>query len=124
MICHMRPKVEWVQSFADERCQKLGGVYQAASFLYCGTHVGRFIDIDGEVFHQSMMARPLIDKRGWRCGPKVRWVLANCERATPVEFKQFRYIKTLSRRARRQLLIQVLPDPKPDLDDLGKMRAA
>ena len=33
VIRSRRPEVEWVQSFADERCGKLGAVYQAALFI-------------------------------------------------------------------------------------------
>ena len=35
------PSVAWVQSYADERCQGLGVVYQACSFLYLGFHKAR-----------------------------------------------------------------------------------
>ena len=113
LIKQWLPKIEWIQTFADERCKKLGAVYQAASFLYCGSHIGKFIEIDGEIFHQSMIARPLVDKRGWGCGPKITWVMANKDRAARIEFQQFRYIKTLTRNARLNLLLPILPYPKP-----------
>ena len=41
------PSVAWVQSFADERCQGLGVVYQACSFLYLGSHTSPFYELDG-----------------------------------------------------------------------------
>lgn len=113
LVRQQRPRVQWVQSFADERCGKLGGVYQACSFLYCGEHTGTFYDIDGTVVHKSMLERPGVDKRGWRAGPRVAWAQANRDRAVPVTFRQFRYVKFLDRRARSRLLLPVLPYPKP-----------
>jgi hypothetical protein len=116
LLRHLRPKVEWVQSFADERCGKFGGIYQAASFLYCGEHHATFYRLDGEWFHKSMWNRPLVDKRGWGCGPKITRFNLHRERATPVDVRQFRYIKCLTKRARRNLLLPVLPYPKPDAE--------
>jgi hypothetical protein len=109
-----KPKVEWIQSFADERCGKYGGVYQACSFLYCGEHTAKFYELDGELFHQSMLSRPSIDVRGWRSGPKVARLKQRSDEATLVEYRQFRYLKFLSAAARRKLLLPVLPYPKPD----------
>jgi hypothetical protein len=109
-----RPRVAWIQSFADERCGKWGGVYQAASFLYCGSHVATFYELDGEWFHKSCINRPRIDKRGWGCGPKITRFLDNQERAVPHQFRQFRYVRPLKSWARRGLLFPVLPYPKPN----------
>lgn len=105
-----RPDVEWVQSFADERCGKLGGVYQAASFLYCGEHIGTFYELDGEWFHKSALNRT--DRRGWGTGPKIARFNAGADRAVEHTFRQFRYIKPLTRGARRRLLLPTLPYPK------------
>lgn len=116
VIRHRKPSVEWVQSFADERCGKLGGVYQACSFLYCGEHTATFYELDGEWFHKSMLSRPSVDKRGWRSGPKVAWFKQNQERAVPHTFRQFRYIKFLRSSARKRLLLPVLPYPKPQVE--------
>lgn len=112
VIRHRQQKVEWVQSFADERCGKYGGVYQACSFLYCGEHTATFYEIDGEWFHKSMLSRPAVDKRGWRSGPKVAWFKQNQDRAEAHTFRQFRYVKFLDQRARSRLLLPVLPYPK------------
>lgn len=90
VIRNRKPAVEWVQSFADERCRKLGGVYQACSFLYCGEHTATFYELDGEWFHKSMLSRPAVDKRGWRSGPKVAWFKQNQDRAATHTFRQFR----------------------------------
>ncbi len=112
VIRHQRPLTQWIQTFADERCGKNGGLYQACSFLYCGCHVSEFFEIDGTWIHKSMMDRPSVDKRGWRSGPKVAWAKQNRDRAERHEFRQFRYIKFLDARARRRLLLPVLPYPK------------
>ena len=112
VIRHQRPRVQWIQTFADERCGKNGGLYQACSFLYCGFHVSEFYEIDGTWIHKSMMDRPSLDKRGWRSGPKVAWAKQNRARAKRHEFRQFRYIKFLDGRARGRLLLPVLPYPK------------
>jgi len=48
VIRRTRPRVGWIQSFADERCGRLGVVYQAANFLYCGEHESLFWELDGE----------------------------------------------------------------------------
>jgi len=113
IIRHLRPEVEWVQTFADERCGKHGGIYQACSFLYCGEHSSTFYEIDGVTFHKSMLERPAVDKRGWRSGPRVAWAKQNADRAVPVTYRQFRYVKFLRPSARKRLLLDVLPYPKP-----------
>ena len=49
------PKIKWIQSFADERCGGFGIVYQACSFDYYGEHTSTFWELDGVVYHNSMM---------------------------------------------------------------------
>ena len=61
VVHHARPRVLWVQSFADERCGKYGGVYQACSFLYCGSHSSAFYEIDGLWFHKSIMGNEALE---------------------------------------------------------------
>lgn len=113
LIHHWRPEVEWVQSFADERCGKFGAVYQACSFLYCGSHESKFYQIDGQWFHKSLLGRPEYDKRGWWQGPKAAWFNANKDRATSHVFRQFRYLRFIHTRAKSRLLLAVQPYPKP-----------
>ena len=113
LIRHWRPRVEWVQSFADERCGKFGAVYQACSFLYCGSHESLFYEIDGQWFHKSLLNRPEYDKRGWWQGPKAAWFNANKHRATTHKFRQFRYLHFINARAKRRLLLTPQPYPKP-----------
>ena len=115
LIRHLRPEVEWIQSFADERCGKFGAVYQAASFLYCGEHRATFYELDGEWFHKSALNRARVDKRGWGCGPKIERFNRDKHRATAISFRQFRYIKCLTKRSLRNLILPVLDYPKPIL---------
>lgn len=103
----MRPQVGWVQSFADERCGRLGVVYQAAGFVYCGEHEQVFWEIDGTLYHNSLMTR---DRT---LGPSAAFVQDNRERAVRHTWRQFRYIKFLRRSFRKRLLHPVLPYPKP-----------
>jgi hypothetical protein len=119
VVRHRRPSVEWVQSFADERCGKLGAVYQACSFTYCGSHSSTFYEIDGEWVHKSLIDRPDVDKRGWGCGPKATWAKANKHRAVPYTFNQYRYVKFLRPAARKRLLLPVLPYPKPTVVEIA-----
>ncbi len=116
LVRRRRPRVSWIQSFADERCGKLGAVYQAAGFLYCGSHVSTFLHADGEWFHKSLIGRAKIDKRGWGSGPKAARLAECIDRATRHDFRQYRYIRPLTKWARRELLLPVLPYPKPDAE--------
>lgn len=119
VLRHTRPSVEWVQSFADERCKKFGAVYQAAGFLYCGEHRAMFYELDGEWFHKSAWGRAAIDKRGWGCGPRLKRFNEHRDRAKPVTFRQFRYIRCLTRQARLNLLLPALSYPKPQHEELS-----
>lgn len=102
------PKIAWIQSFADERCGRLGVVYQASSFLYCGEHVSTFWELDGEWYHNSMMTRNPNQAKA------AAFLQEHKDRAKPHQFRQFRYVKPLKNWARRRLLLPVLPYPKPD----------
>ncbi len=122
LIRRLRPQVEWIQSFADSRCGKLGAVYQAASFLYLGSHDSTFYLLDGEWFHRSMIGRKETDKRGWGSGPKIARLRGREHEAVPHTFTQYRYLRFLDPRARKRLLLPSLPYPKPhvvgrDLDE-------
>lgn len=107
-----RPGVQVVQSFADQRCGKLGAVYQAANFIYLGSHTTAFYFLDGEWFHKSLLGRAAKDNRGWGSGPKAARLAAGRDRATRHEFRQFRYAFPLTPWARRRLTPRALPYPK------------
>jgi hypothetical protein len=112
MIRKDRPHVQVVQSFADERCKKLGAVYQASNFIFIGSHVTEFYFLDGEWFHRSLLGRAAKDNRGWGCGPKAARLAAGRERAERYEFEQYRYVLPLTRWARKMLAPRAMPYPK------------
>ena len=117
LIRHLRPRVRWVQTFADSRCGKHGAIYQAASFVYCGSHSTTFYELDGQWFHQSLAGRRPVDKRGWGSGPKARYFNKHRERAVAHTFEQYRYIRFLHGSWRSRLLLPVYPYPKPGVEN-------
>ena len=100
------PKIKWIQSFADERCGGFGIVYQACSFDYYGEHTSTFWELDGIVYHNSMMTSK---KAG---GKKYDLLQANKERCTSHTLRQFRYIKFLDQREKKKCLLKEQPYPK------------
>jgi len=97
-------KIKWVQSFADERCGGLGIVYQAANFNYFGLHTSIFWEIDGEIYHNSILTN------GAR---KAKNKLANkMDRANKMELRQFRYIFFINKRWKNKCLLKEMPYPK------------
>ena len=107
-----RRDVEWVQSFADERCGGLGVVYQACSFLYVGEHTAVFWELDGKMYHN--VGATCKDEARLSSRPGWRYLQDNLDRATPHKLRQFRYFRALTRRARRNLLLEPQPYPKPE----------
>ncbi|WP_315707416.1 protein mom [Brenneria uluponensis] len=106
------PAVEWVQTFADERCGRFGVVYQASNFEYIGSHQSTFYELDGEWYHKIA----LTTKSG-KAGSRASHLQANVHRATAHKFTQFRYIRFLNKRAKKRLntkLFNPLPYPKPN----------
>jgi hypothetical protein len=112
LIRSERPYVQVIQSFADQRCKKLGAVYQASNFIYLGSHSTEFYFLDGEWFHRSLLGRAAKDNRGWGSGPKAARLAAGRDRAQRFEFDQFRYVLPLTKWARRRLLPRAMPYPK------------
>ena len=108
--------INWIQSFADERCGRFGVVYQAANFVYLGEHDSIFYELDGETFHQKIWSSP-------RCGGKNHSRLRkNSHRVKKHRFRQFRYIYFIRKHARRALLYRVFPYPKPNAAEVSKAR--
>ena len=117
MIRASYPKIKWVQSFADERCVLGGIVYQACNFRYYGEHRSTFWELDGEVFHNSIMtdSRKAETSKGkklqGRAGEAVAHVL-----------RQFRYLYFMKPRFSKKCLHTEKPYPKiaarPE-DELG-----
>lgn len=115
LIRRIRPDVKWIQSFADERCGLFGTVYQAAGFTYHGEHKGIFWELDGEFYHNSLAT----NKRSAK-GPRASHLLANIDRATRHELRQFRYLRFLKARFAKGCRHPARPFPKPDYGNCPK----
>lgn len=101
------PKVKWVQSFADERCGKFGAVYQAAGFRYYGEHTSTFWELDGVIYHNSLMTRdPKLSK-------SAAVIQAGKARATSYDLRQFRYLYFMAPRFAKGVKLREWPFPKP-----------
>lgn len=100
------PKIAWVQSFADERCGRYGVVYQACNFTYCGEHTSIFWELDGEMYHNSLMTR------NPELTPKAKMVQDGKDRAVPHKLRQFRYVYFIKRGFRERLILKVHSYPK------------
>lgn len=90
--------IKWIQSFADERCGGLGIVYQAANFNYYGLHVSTFWEIDGEVYHNSIVTN---GKR--KAKAKLESKLKDAKK---MELRQFRYIYFINKKEIKNCLLE------------------
>lgn len=106
-IRRLHPSVQWIQSFADERCGCLGVVYQASNFLYVGSHLTTFWWLDGQWYHDLLMTA---HEKG---GGRGRYLRDNAHRAERHQFRQYRYIFFTKPSARKRLVRKVQPYPKP-----------
>jgi len=96
-------KIKWIQSFADERCGGFGIVYQACSFDYFGEHNSIFWTLDGQIYHNSLMTRnPKLSK-------SAKNLQENKKRATSESLRQFRYIKFIDKREKKNCLLEQKP---------------
>jgi len=102
------PKVKWCQSFADERCGKFGAVYQASGFRYYGEHSAIFWELDGVVYHNSLMTR---DRKLSKSAAVIQ---DGRDRATSYELRQFRYIYFFAPRFAKGVRLKEQPFPKPN----------
>lgn len=109
LIRRARPSVKWIQSFADERCGLFGTVYQAAGFTFHGEHVGRFWELDGEFYHDSLMTNSKTAN-----SPRASHLRANRDRAVMRRLRQFRYLRFLQQRFAKGCRYPVRPFPKPE----------
>lgn len=97
------PKIKWIQSFADERCGMFGIVYQACSFGYYGEHTAVFWEYNGEVFHNSLMTRdPKLSK-------SAKYIQEHKDDAKSYALRQFRYIKFIDKRCKKDCLLKEKP---------------
>ena len=100
------PKIKWVQSFADERCGLGGIVYQACNFRYYGEHRATFWELDGEVFHNSIMTTIR------RSTPKGKKLQGRADEAVAHVLRQFRYLYFMKPRFAKRCLHTEKPYPK------------
>lgn len=100
------PKIQWIQSFADERCGGFGIVYQAANFKYYGEHSSDFYSLDGVAIHKIALTHHA-DKRA--AFEKVR---ARKDEMTKESLRQFRYIYFINQRKIKDCLLKEMPYPK------------
>ena len=98
------PSVAWIQSFADERCGGLGVVYQAANFMYLGSHISVFYELDGEYYHAMMATR--------KDTARALHLQANFNRVIKHQLRQFRYIYFIKRNWISRLNFKTQPYPK------------
>lgn len=103
------PMVGWIQSFADERCEKLGVVYQAANFLYFGHHKTFFYELNGQTFHSM-----LLSVRANNPCPRDKYIIDNLAQAKKRSLIQFRYIYFIKRSWIARCKVKPLPYPKPN----------
>lgn len=101
------PRVKWIQSFADERCGGLGVVYQAANFLFLGSHRTTFYELDGGTYH------PMLLTAHKKMGQRGQHLRDNLDRAIPRSLRQFRYIFFVKPASRKDLRMRPQPYPKP-----------
>ncbi len=101
------PKIQWIQSFADERFGGYGIVYQAANFVYCGEHTSNFWEFDNEIFHDSI----LTDSRKANT-PKGIKLRKNRSRLICHQLRQFRYIYFINQKAKERLKLKISSYPK------------
>lgn len=99
-------KIQWIQSFADERCGGFGIVYQAANFKYFGEHISDFYSLDGEYIHKIALTHHS-DKR-----PLYEKIRARKNELKKETFRQFRYIYFIHQERIKDCLLKEQPYPK------------
>ena len=100
-------RIKWIQSFADERCNCFGIVYQACSFSYYGEHNSDFWELNGEFIHNSRFTNS-----NKKSNSRYDYYKANEENATKQSLRQFRYIFFLDSRWKNKCLLKEKPYPK------------
>ena len=103
------PTIKWIQSFADERCGGFGIVYQACSFDYYGEHTSVFWELEDVVYHNIQMT---VAKDSKRYAGEAKKLQENKDRAIKHVLRQFRYIKFLDKREKKNCLLKEKPYPK------------
>mgnify|MGYP006921315181 CR=1 FL=1 len=111
------PKIKWIQSFADERCGKFGAVYQASGFRYYGEHSAIFWELDGVIYHNSLMTRdPKLSK-------SAAVLQDGKDRAFSSTLRQFRYLYFMQPRFAKAVKLKEQKFPKPEAAPQGEKSA-
>lgn len=105
LIKKIRPKIKWIQSFADGRVG-VGTIYQATNFLYCGYHTTNFIEFNNELHHEGKFSNY---KKSF--GRMYKGLQFKFKR---YKFKQYRYIYFLQKKEKKNLLLSILSYPKKE----------
>lgn len=100
------PKIQWIQSFADERCGGFGIVYQAANFKYYGEHNSEFYKLDGVAIHKIALTHHADNRDAYT---RIR---ARKEEMTKESYRQFRYIYFIKQSKIKDCLLKEKPYPK------------
>ena len=100
------PKIQWIQSFADERCGGLGIVYQAANFKYYGEHISEFYSLGDEFIHKIAITNKS-DNR-----PEYLRIRERSDELVKHTFRQFRYIYFIKNNKIKDCLLKEQPYPK------------
>ena len=111
-IKYLRSKfksIQWIQSFADQRCGGFGIVYQAANFSYYGEHTSDFYEIDGEFYHQIMLTN---NGKSASNSAKAKRLKASKNEAIKHTFRQFRYIYFMNNKTKIKCLLKEQQYPK------------
>ena len=95
--------VKWIQTFADERCGGLGIVYQACSFDYYGEHTSTFWEFEGEIYHNSIITDSRRNKKNELLSKGFK------KKAKKLILRQFRYIKFIDKREKKNCLLKQKP---------------
>ena len=99
------PKIAFIQSFADGRLGGCGIVYQAANFLYYGSHDTVFwVNEHGTYIHKINFTP---------CRAATEKARRYKDTATPVTHTQYRYVYWLDKRLAKQCKLKQQPYPKP-----------
>ena len=98
--------MQWIQSFADQRCGGFGIVYQACSFDFYGEHSSVFWTLENEIYHNSLMTRnPKLSK-------SAAYLQSKKDEAEKSELRQFRYIKFRDVSWKKKCRLKEVPYPK------------
>lgn len=101
------PLTKIIQSFADERCGGFGIVYQACSFGFYGEHKTKFYELEGVVYHELSVNNKGNGSR--KITKKEQYLKDNLDRAISYELRQFRYIKILKTKYKKEVLLKKEP---------------